>query len=85
MTFINAVLVQNKFLAPAYVAIDTAYQNPNPRFSKLRTARRVFFMSEQDKVSNLYTELIEELEYAKEKASIQHSMYSLTFSSTLFL
>lgn len=74
MTYIEKVLVQNKFLAHSYAIIQSVYDDVKPPFGRLKTSRKsVHLESERNTNPNLYAELIEELDYAKEQAKIQQS------------
>jgi len=71
VTYIDKVLLQNRFLASSYAVIGSVYDDPKPPFERLKNPRKLD--NDSDTLSKVYCELVEELKYAKEKAKLQKS------------
>ncbi|KAF8456910.1 hypothetical protein BGX38DRAFT_885237 [Terfezia claveryi] len=69
VTYIDRVLLQNRFLAQSYAVIISVYDDPKPPFERLKNPRKLD--NDTDTLSRVYCELAEELKYAKEKAKLQ--------------
>lgn len=77
VTYIDKVLLQNKYLLHSYAVIGSVYVDVSPPFKRLVTARKMVYIDvERTTFPNVYDALIVELQYAKEKAKLQQSTYA---------
>lgn len=71
VTYIDRVLLQNRFLAQSYAVIKSVYDDPKPPFERLKNPRKLD--NDSDTLTRVYCELVEELKYAKKKANLQRN------------
>lgn len=77
--YINKVLQQNRnFLAAAYAAlveVDRTYNaQADPPYRKLNNPRKIYDNTERAKMGKVWTEITNELDYARNKARKEERM-----------